>query len=87
MPTQSVPLRTIDGMSIFWRDDRGVVHACEVGDIHADVRSVRTVCDRDVPVDVAYLEIDQVITCRTCRGKLSLPELPSELSEILKRDQ
>jgi hypothetical protein len=74
-------------MLIFWRDDSGVVHACEVGDIHDDVRLVWTFCDRDVPADAAYLaEAEEVIICPTCRAKLSLPALPAELREALKQD-
>src|SRR5690242_13367923 len=37
-PEPATSFRTIDGEPIYWRDARGVVHACEGADIHPDVR-------------------------------------------------
>jgi hypothetical protein len=60
-------LKGIDGKPIYWRDGRGVVHACEGADIHPGVRVLWTLCGKDVPADTAYQAEGEVITCPICR--------------------
>lgn len=55
---------TIDGHPIRWRDDRGVVHACEASDTPGG-RLIWTLCLIDVPADAAEASHAKP-TCLTC---------------------
>ncbi len=69
-PEPATSFRTIDGKPIYWRDGRGVVHACEGADIHPGVRVLWTLCGKDVPADTAYQAEGEVITCPIYPSKL-----------------
>ncbi|MCA1457695.1 hypothetical protein I6F35_31665 [Bradyrhizobium sp. BRP22] len=46
-----------------WRDERGIVHACEGADIHPDVRAYWTLCGKEAPNDCVYLSEREAISC------------------------
>ena len=58
------------GVRLRWIED-GIVHACESGDVHDEVRLIWTLCHRDVPERRA-VETDLIVTCPACRLQLAL---------------
>jgi hypothetical protein len=67
MPRQADTFRTINDRTIFWRDKKGVVHACEGADVHRGVRLIWTLCKRDVPANASYTtDGPEFVTCDVC---------------------
>ena len=64
---------TINSRPIRWTDKTGLTHVVEGADVHADVRLLWTLCERDVPADQAFLPAtgDSFELCMTCmkRGR------------------
>ncbi|MBO4222010.1 hypothetical protein [Bradyrhizobium neotropicale] len=46
-PEPATSFRTINGLPMYWCEDRGVVHVCEGADIHPDARVYWTLCGKD----------------------------------------
>ncbi|RZN14773.1 hypothetical protein [Bradyrhizobium sp. Leo121] len=66
-PEPATSFRTIDGLPLYWCDERDLVHTCEGADIHADVRLFWTLCGKDAPAGAIYCRDDEAVTCRACR--------------------
>jgi hypothetical protein len=67
--------RTVGGLPILWQD-RDIVHGCVAGRMHNGVRQVRTLCDRVVPPDGAFVSRALQISCRSCLARSAQPDQP-----------
>jgi hypothetical protein len=53
------------GWPLFW-DDGGAVHSCTGFELHPGITLLMTLCDKDVPADVAFTDARAVVTCPAC---------------------
>ena len=67
--------RTLGGLPILWHDG-GIVHACIAGRMHNNVRQVRTLCDRAVPADAAFVSGALQVSCQSCLARVVQLETP-----------
>lgn len=67
--------RTVGGLPILWHD-RDIVHACVAGGMHNGVRLVRTLCDRVVPPDGAFVSRALQVSCHACLARSAQLDRP-----------
>jgi hypothetical protein len=58
--------RTLNGAPLLWAEAGGLVHLCEMAEIHPGIRVVWTLCGRDAPAGQAYTREGEVPTCPAC---------------------
>lgn len=63
MPTNT--FREIDHKPIFW-EYVGLFHRCEGAEVQRGITLIWTLCQRDVPANMAFKSSDCVATCPKC---------------------